>query len=360
MPDASPSARAWQIEPYHPGDEREILELFNREFGAQRSLEHWQWKFARNPYGGPFLALAWTRDSHRLAGNQVLMPFPMNVRGERVLAGHSLDLVVHPDFRRQGVFEHTAKHAIAQLADAGGKAVVAFPNASSYPGFVRTLGWHRILVPTYWTLRLSMERKLRRSFRTGVASSLLDAPFRAWHRSQLNARLVRSRNAAPDVEAQVQDQVPPGHDTLWNEVRTESPLSLWKDAAYLRWRYELNPDHRFAFHTLRRGADLVALAVTVIRDGTVTVCELLVRGSDPALARRLVGELSAHHAAAGASEIHFLGHDGGMFQSAFEGFDQRQAAENVFVGAAIQDERLHALMADSGNWTVTYGDADFV
>ena len=50
-------------------------------------MQHWRWKFLENPYGGPFISLAWQRETRVLAGNQVLMPVCLNVAGRRVLAG---------------------------------------------------------------------------------------------------------------------------------------------------------------------------------------------------------------------------------------------------------------------------------
>ena len=65
--------RAWDVEPYRPGDEAAILDLFRSEFGRERSLEHWRWQFLDNPYGGPFISLAWHRSERFLVGNQVLI-----------------------------------------------------------------------------------------------------------------------------------------------------------------------------------------------------------------------------------------------------------------------------------------------
>lgn len=356
--------RDWVVEPYRPGDEEAILALFNREFGAARSMQHWRWKFLENPYGGPFISLAWQRGTRVLAGNQVLMPVCLNVAGRRVLAGHSLDLVVHRDFRRQGVFEHTGKHAIEGLRQAGGQALFAFPNASSYPGFVRSLGWSRILEPTAWTLRLGVRRKLARQLGAfSRLADLADVGVRSLAASRLRRELAGTRAATPAVRASHGDAVPDDVDALWAREAAVGELSLWKDRAYFDWRYGRNPDHRFTWHRLDAEgvAGPSALAVTVVRDATAIICEFLVPSRDAALGRRLLAEVCAHHAAAGdRDEIRFLGHDSGYFGTVFAGFASAPAPENVFVGRAIDDEALTTRMADPAGWSVTYGDADFV
>jgi len=352
--------RDWVVEPYRPGDETAIIDLFRSEFGRERSLAHWRWKFLENPYGGPFISLAWHREKRFLVGNQVLMPFQLCVEGRPLLGGHSLDLVVHHDFRRQGVFEQTALQAFETLRQAGGAVLVAFPNASSYPGFVRTLHWRRILEPRLWKQRLGVRRKLGRMLRVPLAAQAADAAYRLASRQALERRARARRTDTPGVEVRHLDRLPESTDALWDRERRVVDLSLWKDRAYLAWRYEKNPDHRFVFHALFAGEVLEGLVVSTESAGIALLCELIVPSRSIALGRRLLAEVSLHHDRAGVDEIHFLGHDAGFDTEVFEGFESRPAPENVFVGRAIEDEELTTRMADPGRWTLSYGDGDFV
>jgi hypothetical protein len=352
--------RDWVVEPYVRGDEQAILELFNREFGQARAMEHWRWKFLTNPFGGPFISLAWHAGERFLVGNQVLMPFPFNLGGERRLGGHSLDLVVHHDFRRQGIFEKTGKHAIANLEAQGGAAVIAFPNASSYPGFVRSLGWSRILVPSRWTLRLGVRGKVTRKTGVALAGLLADALIRPRAVQRVVRQAARSRAATPELAVRHLPRLPEGVDVLWAREAKVTRLSLWKDRAYLAWRYEQNPDHDFTFHALEGKDGLEGLAVSVVRGGIATLCEFLLPSRDPASAARLRDETSAHLARAGAEEIHFFGHDPGFFAQVFAGFAHREAAANVFVGRFLGEGPWREEFVDPASWTLTYGDGDFV
>ena len=354
------SVRAWTVEAYRPGDEIHILELFRREFGVERSEAHWRWKFLENPYGGPFISLAWHGDPRFLVGNQVLMPVPLNVDGRRVLAGHSLDLVVHRGFRRQGVFEQTGRHAMETLRQAAGEAVVAFPNASSYPGFVRSLGWSRILEPTRWSLRLGLRGKLERSPALRPFAHSLGALYQGLTGVRLRRALASARAATARLSVSHAEQLPGQTDALWEREARSAALSLWKDRTYLSWRYERNPDHRFTYHLLERDTELVGLAVSVVRQRTSLLCELLVPERDVAAGRRLVLESCFHDSTRGAEVIQFLGHDRGWFADVLCDFTRRVAPENVFVGRALSDDVLNRRMADPAQWTLAYGDGDFV
>lgn len=356
----SPAERAWEVRPWRPGDEVAIRALFREEFGRERTAAHWKWKFLDNPCGGPFIALAWHRERPQLVGHQVLMPFPLCAGGRRRLAGHSLDLVVHHDFRRQGIHEVTGQCAEGYLRAKGGEALVAFPNAASYAGFVRSRGWKHILEPTLWKRRFGLRGKLERRLGAAFLASALDAAFRLGSERALRAERARASTAAPGWEVEHLDRLPEGLDALWERARARVRLSVWKDREYLSWRYERHPEQRFEYHVLRRDGALEGLAVTGIRDRIALLCEMLVPGRDEAGGRLLALETCVRAAATGADEAHFLGHDDGWFGRVLAGFTPTPAPANVFVGRAIDDESLTGEMADGANWTLTYGDGDFI
>ena len=72
------------VRPFRPGDETEILHLFARAFPhATRSVESWQWKYERNPFGGRRISLAFDPEG-RVVGQYAAYPVPFRY-GERDL-----------------------------------------------------------------------------------------------------------------------------------------------------------------------------------------------------------------------------------------------------------------------------------
>lgn len=347
------SERSWSTRRYQPGDEHDLLALFNRIFGRQRSLEHWQWQFARNPYAPPTIIVARRRSDGLLAGSHVVMPIALLAGGEKVLAAHTLDLVVHEDFRRQGLFETTARECFAWCLERGMRAVISFPNDQSYPGFVRTLGWSRILDPTRWDLRIGCSRALGASLIRRRLAALPDGVWRT---------VGRLRLAAPGAWSErLTNTVPPEVDALWTECARELQVSLWKDREYLAWRYDANPDHRFEHIGLWTGERLRALAVVHADRERIMICDWLApRTEGPALARALVAAVCRDALARGADRVSFLGADDGRFSGAFRDFRSRPAPESVLTGRGLEDGRLDELVRDGSNWCLTYGDADYV
>ncbi len=362
MTDAPGNVKEWELERYRAGDEADMLGLFKLVFGNERSIEHWIWQFRNCPYGGPFATLARRRSDHLLVGQHVVMLNRLNVKGRPVGGCHSLDLAVHPDYRGQRIFDLTARDCFAWCLSHGIQFVIAFPNASSYPGFVRTLGWNRILHPSRYVLRLGLGAPIRRSLRgVPLVANAMDLVFRGARRLQLNVRhATLAGQAGRGVEFAISRTVPEGHEALWDACRSQEVLSLWKDSEYLRWRYDESPVHDFSYLYLVNDGVIVALAVTVEVAADVAICELMVREHDVRLGRLLLSHICLHAMRHGADKVRFLGHDYGFFDEVFRGFERNTSFENVFVGRAFADAALDALACLPSNWTVTFGDGDFV
>lgn len=58
-----------------------------------------------------------------------------------ILAAQSGDTMTHPDHRGKGLFVELAKRTYVLAQQEGIQFIFGFPNANSYPGFVRKLGW---------------------------------------------------------------------------------------------------------------------------------------------------------------------------------------------------------------------------
>jgi predicted N-acetyltransferase YhbS len=359
MADTTP-ARPWRLERYREGDEGAILELFRTVFGRSRSADHWRWQFKDNPYGGPFVSLARRIDDGAVIGSYSVMPVMLNVMGRPVPACQSVDTAVHPDHRGQRVFEQTAGDCYAWCESSGIKAVIGFPNASSYPGFLRTLDWRRIAFPIQHTMRMEIGSLVRRATGIPLLPGLADLFYRAGRHLGLSVRAALLRRVTGGVTFRTATALPDGYDALWDRWRSQEVLSLWKDSGYLRWRYDRNPDHRFTYFILARGDEILAQAVGVEIDGALALCELLVGGRDTLLGERLVLETCLQARARGLRAVGFLGCDAGFFEDVLVGFGRRRSYANVFCGRSFDPGALRELLPLAASWTVTFGDGDFV
>jgi GNAT superfamily N-acetyltransferase len=199
-----------QYRPYIPGDEHAILALFRESFGGRHmTMDYWQWRFRDNPVGQVLIELAW--DGDKLAGHYAVSPVWMNIQGQRTHCGLSVTTMTHPDHRGQGLFPVLADRLYHRMADLGYLLVWGFPNKNSHAGFVNKLGWRDICeIPT---LRLHLR-------------DIKDIPK-------------QQSNIAESTDFDER------FNGLWSAVSQRHAIAVNRDAEYLRWRFQANPENKY-------------------------------------------------------------------------------------------------------------------
>lgn len=128
--------------PWEPGDEKDICTLFADSFGRPMDPDFWDWRFAQNPLGGPWVELAW--DGTRLVGHYAISPLELVHGDTRLLTALSMTTMTHPDYRGQDLFGRLADRLYERLQAAGFACVWGFPNRFSHRLFISRLKWRDI------------------------------------------------------------------------------------------------------------------------------------------------------------------------------------------------------------------------
>lgn len=147
---------AWTSRPATADDHGAVRTLFADVFGYQRKAAHDRWLSFDGP-DGPIIATV-AEDAGSIVGYYALLPTALRLGKEVVAGAQSLDTMTHPDYRGQGMFTRLAIATFDLAADRGVKALYGFPNAASYPGFVRKLNWDHVRDIPRWTRVLSPSR----------------------------------------------------------------------------------------------------------------------------------------------------------------------------------------------------------
>lgn len=218
-PVARLSSAEVRLRAYRPGDESEILRLFERCFHVQRSLEQWNWLYRVNPFGGPWIELA-VDPNDRIVGHYSGYP----VRFHRQFGGGWRDLVASqvgdtmtaPEVRHLG---RGPTSLLARLAATFYARRRADRVAFSY-GF-NTGNIHR------FSLRYVGARELEEARQCVLRPARLAESTRASGRS---LRLWGAR-------VEVLDPRDRRLDALFERVRHGYRYLVRRDAAYLAWRY---------------------------------------------------------------------------------------------------------------------------
>lgn len=117
----------------------EILKLFEVCFQRKIDERVWDWAYKENPLGNPIVSLCF--DGDKLVGHYAVIPIPMAVGGQKVQALLSMTTMVHPAYRKEGLFVSQAEEVYIEAEAQGYSLVCGFPNKNSIPGFRKRLGW---------------------------------------------------------------------------------------------------------------------------------------------------------------------------------------------------------------------------
>ena len=220
------------IRSFRPGDEPQIVDLFNRCFPhAPRAVEHFRWKYQRNPFGNERVSLAFAEDG-RLVGHYAGYPLRLTT-GE--LVHHIGDTMTDPAVRHVGrgptsILGRVAQHFYTTFCE----GQIAF-----------NFGFNVANIQKFST------RFLR-------AVRVAPVAYRVWPHPP---RIARWRRWARGYQIEIVYEPTEEYDALCRGFMVR------RDAQYLRWRYLQCPGAPYLFLALRRWRRLAGWAVFRMLDG---------------------------------------------------------------------------------------------
>ena len=200
-----------EIRPHRSGDESEIVELWKEVFNKKRSVEHWQWRFNKCPFGKGIVMLA-------LDGDKIISFYSTNrmdikVKQEIVKAVHGFDGATHPDYRKQGIFTLILKKLTKDYTEEGVKFMYGYPNTNSYQIHLKYFSWTGHGLIELWVKDLKKKD---------------------------NGAGVRNNGKIQQVNV-FDDRV----NQLWNRAKNNLKVGIVRNKDYLNWRYVENPSIKY-------------------------------------------------------------------------------------------------------------------
>ncbi len=285
---------AFSVRPFEPGDEEGILAVFNRVFAegnpafVPRTPALWRHVFADNPAGiQGFVGLDADR---RIVANYASIPAAAVVRGRRRLCTQAVDSCVdrawRGSLRKQSLFVTIATEFIRHYGTPGREPCDDFmyglPNEQAFPVGTRVIGYQPVHVPLPQLVREAEPAWIDALAREAAADGAL---------------AVEEIDAAGD----------PRTAALFARELAGWPLGIWRDAAWLRWRWRPRPDGvSYGALLARRGA--TPAAVLVYRLGwmgqaIVPLVDWVGGGNDRAALAALLAEIARRTLAAGGTRL---------------------------------------------------------
>ena len=124
---------------YTPEWRQSLVSLLARVGTTQLTDEEFTWWFDRNPAGDGIVSLA--VDEGEVVGVAAMSFFRTQLDGVETRLAIPVNVATDARYRGQGVFSTLEQENEEAAAGSGSPLTVTFPNANSYPIFIRRLGW---------------------------------------------------------------------------------------------------------------------------------------------------------------------------------------------------------------------------
>ncbi|MFU8869842.1 GNAT family N-acetyltransferase [Natronococcus sp.] len=290
------------IRQFEPGDREAFLSLYERVFDRGRSPAWFRWKYEDNPYAD-HVPIVVAEDDGDLVGCRSLFAQEMRGHGTVRTAYQPCDTMVHPDYRRRGLFDRMNERTLERYAEGGPAFFFNFPNEASKRGNLNH-GWREIgTVPLYYRVRdpvgalerwtddpgaqapTRVEKRATTAAAKSVASRIVDGAHRTG-----------DQFLAPDADVDLERHESPPAEALAAAYGRAIPDAMHtnRTATFYRWRLA-NPEHEYTTYVARRDGEPVAALVTADVDDRVRIVETVPRALEAergALERLLVAVLA--------------------------------------------------------------------
>jgi hypothetical protein len=253
-------SETWRVRRFRDEDRAAILELSSLHYGDREGgrVEYVDWLNSDGPAGRPVVVVGEDRPTGRIAGFVWAIAFRVKVGTQHHRCYLGCNGLVHPDFRRSGIYSAILKLQGAATAGEGGCFIYGFPkdvaifrlrgagyvHVARVPLLIRPLNIRALAEGrVHWlAARLALE------IAWPVAAQTVFRPRRAGTRPW----------GLKVAEAETFDI---SFDRFWDRVAPKLSVSVVRDRAFLLWRFRGASFRAYTILSARAGDELVGYAV---------------------------------------------------------------------------------------------------
>jgi GNAT superfamily N-acetyltransferase len=322
-----------------------LVALLARVGTTQLSDEEFTWWFDRNPGGEGIVSLA--VDEGEVVGVAAMSFFKTRLDAVEQRLAIPVNVATDARYRGQGVFSTLEERNEEAAAASGSPLTVTFPNASSYPIFVRRLGWIDLPRLRLWARPMRVGGVVRYVLGREGERGGLRAP-------DTGERTLHGLSVRPI------SRFAESMDALGTSAATGYGSHFTRDADYFNWRYLDSPRDYRCFGAYR-AAELVGVAVVghTFKHGVSAgfLADLVAAPAESAAVRALVAR-AAEEVRGGADALVLLpppapAQRRALVRAGFAPTNQRLR----FIGKRLHENAR--LDEDARAWHFTLGDFDF-
>jgi len=263
------------------GDENDlegILSLRKIAFGGTEEDKldprFWRWEFNEGPDGRAWIYIV--EDENKIIGHFADIPRRFCIQGETVVGTLSLDLMVHPDYWRKGIFEAMGRYGAQRVKRENRLFMTAFPIRSETILGLKKIGWREVVKLPVLVYPIRFRGILNRYLHFLPLSHLIGGIARFFYFLLYG---LKRKKGIGEVEIEKVDLLDNQFDCFWQKALSLHPIIGIRNRNYLTWRYLQHPTRNYTIYRVMKSGEMrgytVLRKVELLNFNSAVIVDLL-------------------------------------------------------------------------------------
>jgi len=283
--------RHWKV---RDGNERDMEGIFSLRRDAFGEVEKdkldprfWRWEFMEGPDGKALIYVVEGED--KVIGHFSDLPRRFSLHGKEVRGTLSVDLMVHSDYRRKGIFEEMGRYAIQRVKNENGLFMMSYPiRPETIQGF-KKIGWEEVAELPVLVYPIKFSGIVDRYLHFPPLSFLVGGAARFFY--SLLYGLKRGKGTE-GFEIEKVGLLDDQFDSFCQKASSLYPVIGVRNRKYLTWRYLQHPTRSYTIYRAKKNGEMrgyiVLRKVELLHFNSAVIVDLLTLDEEvlPALVDR--------------------------------------------------------------------------
>jgi len=298
---------SWKVRDGNEKDMEGIFSLRRDAFGEMEKdkldSRFWRWEFMEGANGKGLIYIV--EDGNKIVGHFADLPREFSLRGKVVHGTVSVDLMVHSDYRRRGIFEAMGKYAIQRVKNENGLFMMSYPiRRETIHGF-RKIGWEEVAELPVLVYPIKFGGVVNRYLHFSPVSFLLGGVARFFYCLLYGTK---NRKGIEGIEIEEVGLFDDQFDHFWQKALSFYSIIGVRDRNYLTWRYLQHPTRTYTTFRAKKSGEMkgyiVLRKVELLNLNSAVIVDLL--ALDEVTLEALVEKGIQHSRQEGADLLGFM------------------------------------------------------
>jgi len=225
-----------------------MLELIDTTYGdiEIKNPKYLNWQYDKNPQGKAVIVLCFDEEKKDFViGQESIIPSELNLGKVCIKSSISLNSIVHPNYRRRGIFSKLVTALPDFALNEGIVSVYGVPNLNSHKVFLKE-GWSEI------TKLPLLVRILTPSNYFNNGPKIFLKPFDYFYKIKIKEHLGIEQYTGNFIE----------FDHLTSKLPKRIIVSQNRNHKYLQWRYKNHPTRKYNTYLIRKDSEIIGYIIT--------------------------------------------------------------------------------------------------